>query len=132
MKSKHPVSSLCVRFACAAALLCAGGCLLPGVESTGGNAAASLLNPPLRVTPLAATEVFPSRLNLTWAGVSGALAYELHFGQDPNPPLVTTQQATTFTVQDLEPCATYYWRVVAINDVTEVSSVTWSFETSCP
>ena len=75
-------------------------------------------------------------LTLSWTqplSVPGDIVFDVYFGTTPTPPLVQRRQtATTYTPALLKDGVDYYWRVVAINNVGQSSSPTWTFETRNP
>jgi hypothetical protein len=81
-----------------------------------------------------------SSVTLTWDGGNWAHLYDIYFGTSPNPPLwesnkelgsPLTDQPETFTVANLQPGTTYYWRIVGKTwaQLTNSGPV-WSFTTS--
>jgi phosphatidylserine/phosphatidylglycerophosphate/cardiolipin synthase-like enzyme len=79
---------------------------------------------PAYVSPaLNATGVSTSSVRLTWDGGYWAHLYDIHIGTTPEPPLLVADQPLgpstsstnnkTFTVSNLEPGTTYYWRIVS-------------------
>ena len=81
--------------------------------------------------PDGATDV-PINTILSWTGDdSENVAYNVYFGTDIEPPLVSERQVETTYAPTLEPNTTYYWRVVAINEhnIFNASSL-WSFTTT--
>ena len=79
-------------------------------------------------------------VTLTWDGGPWSHLYDIYFGTNPNPPLLQTNQELgsplvgqieTFTVNNLLPGTTYYWRIV---DKTWAqltnSGPVWSFTTA--
>jgi hypothetical protein len=67
---------------------------------------------------------------LSWNSVSTATSYDVYFGTNSSPPLVTNQTTTTYNPGTLNYSTTYYWRVVAKNsNGSAVSCSTWSFMT---
>lgn len=122
----------------AAVLTLLGGCIIPGVNDAtdeGGTdtaARAALIVAPQRIAPLAEKNLPSGVLGLTWSAVPGATEYDIYFGLDSNPPLLTTVTSTSYTVYSLPTCQTHYWRIVARSDTQSISSTTWKFETRCP
>jgi len=81
--------------------------------------------------PDGATDV-PINTILSWTGDdSENVAYNVYFGTDIEPPLVSERQVETTYAPTLEPNTTYYWRVLAINEhnIFNASSL-WSFTTT--
>jgi hypothetical protein len=79
-------------------------------------------------------------VTLTWDGGPWSHLYDIYFGTNPNPPLLEAKkelgsplegQVETFTVNNLQPGTTYYWRVVDRTwaDLTNSGPV-WSFMTA--
>ena len=77
-----------------------------------------------------ATEV-PLDQELGWVvGDSGAVTYDVYFGNDMNPPLVSEAQGETTYAPTLNPDTTYYWRVTALNeDSIFTTGELWEFTT---
>ena len=95
---------------------------------------------PNSAAPLAPTLVAPfnggwalTGDKLYWtptAGVSDANTYDVYFGTAANPPLVSDNQAATNYTPTLAPGTTYYWKVVASNEIGDSpASAIWSFMT---
>ena len=56
------------------------------------------------------------------------VTYRVHFGSTNPPPQVATGLTErSYQVDDLEVNRTYYWRVVAIDDMFQTSSIVWRF-----
>lgn len=95
---------------------------------------------PAYSSPTNGTTGAGSSLTLTWDGGPWAHLYDIYFGPNPNPPLIVGSrelgsplvgQPETFTVSNLQPGTTYYWRVVGKTWAQlAVSGPTWSFTTS--
>ncbi|HEY1203956.1 MAG TPA: SBBP repeat-containing protein, partial [Bryobacteraceae bacterium] len=66
---------------------------------------------------------------LSWNAASGATSYDVSFGTQAWPPLVTNTTGTNYSPGTLVASTTYYWQVVATNSVGSASSATWSFTT---
>ena len=70
---------------------------------------------------------------LSWTPTSGAgdtNAYDVYFGTSTNPPLVSSNQAATTYTPTLIAGTTYYWKVVARNELGDSpASAIWSFKT---
>ncbi len=66
---------------------------------------------------------------MDWKAASGATFYQVHFGTSSPPPLIGTTTGTSYAPGALLPGTTYYWQVVAQNDVGSTPSATWSFTT---
>jgi hypothetical protein len=70
---------------------------------------------------------------LSWTPTSGAgdaNAYDVYFGTATNPPLVSSNQAATTYTPTLAAGTTYYWKVVAKNELGDSpASDVWSFKT---
>ncbi|PKN74855.1 MAG: hypothetical protein CVU49_06915 [Candidatus Cloacimonetes bacterium HGW-Cloacimonetes-2] len=95
---------------------------------------------PNSAAPLAPTLVAPfnggwalTGDKLYWtptAGGSDANTYDVYFGTAANPPLVSDNQAATNYTPTLAPGTTYYWKVVASNEIGDSpASAIWSFMT---
>ena len=68
-------------------------------------------------------------LTLSWSA-AGATRYDVHFGSVNPPPQAATDQSTaSFDVSGLGEGVTYYWRVIAKNDVGSTTGPVWTFTT---
>jgi hypothetical protein len=95
---------------------------------------------PSYVSPLNLTAGQASSVTLTWDGGTWAHLYDIYFGTDSNPPLMASDvelgsplagRRETFTVTNLLPGTTYYWRIVGKTWAQLArSGPTWSFGTS--
>ena len=101
---------------------------------------------PLYFSPANAATGQGSSVTLSFDGQEFAHYYDIYFGTTVNPPLVLSQeisdsteqlgspltgQRESFTVTNLLPGTTYYWRVVGKTWANQVASgPTWSFTTS--
>jgi len=97
---------------------------------------------PSYVSPLNLASGLSSSVTLTWDGGTWAHLYDIYFGTTPNPPLLPNAtnlklgspvagQRETFTVGNLVPGTTYYWRIVGKTwAYLENSGPTWSFTTA--
>jgi hypothetical protein len=66
---------------------------------------------------------------LSWSG-TGALLNDIYFGTTSPPPIFAIgQYGTEYLLPPLNPCTTYYWKVVAKDSTGSASSPTWSFTT---
>ncbi len=73
----------------------------------------------------------PIPATLSWMADPNAASYEVGLGLAPtNLVQVGITTGTTFTLSDLEPGTTYYWRVAALNDCGYAVSPVWSFTTA--
>jgi phosphatidylserine/phosphatidylglycerophosphate/cardiolipin synthase-like enzyme len=80
-----------------------------------------------------------SSVTLRWDGGAWAHLYDIYFGTDPNPPLIASDRelgspvdgrVEEFTVSNLLPGTTYYWRIVGKTWAQMArSGPTWSFTT---
>lgn len=66
---------------------------------------------------------------LTWENSAHASSYDVYFGTSSSPPLRTNITQTQYSPGKLAADTTYYWRVIAKNNLGEASSATWSFQT---
>jgi len=90
--------------------------------------------------PLAPTLLFPPNGGwtftdgvLSWTptlGAGDANAYDVYFGTSANPPLVSSNQTATTYTPTLAAGTTYYWKVVAKNEIGDSPATDiWSFKT---
>ncbi|RAM59306.1 hypothetical protein DS67_07245, partial [Mesotoga sp. SC_4PWA21] len=71
----------------------------------------------------------PLGTTLNWTS-TGATGYDVYFGTNATPPLVSTNQAgSSYTPGPLAPGTTYHWKVVAKNAFGELAGATWKFTT---
>ncbi|MFZ2808072.1 MAG: BACON domain-containing carbohydrate-binding protein [Desulfosalsimonadaceae bacterium] len=81
-------------------------------------------------SPANETAVYFPDIILQWYGGdvdNEILSYELYFGTEENPPLIATSLSdTTFTI-NTEINTTYYWKVIASDGISNVSSPIWTF-----
>jgi hypothetical protein len=67
---------------------------------------------------------------LRWQASGGASSYDVYFGWQATPPLVSASQtSTSYTPGELFPNTRYYWRVAAKNSDGATNSETRSFTT---
>ncbi|HRW93011.1 MAG TPA: fibronectin type III domain-containing protein [Thermotogota bacterium] len=67
---------------------------------------------------------------LSW-GCEGAVEYDLYFGTEQDPPLLEESLSETqYTLDPLQPGATYYWKVVGRNFLGETTGPVWAFSVS--
>jgi hypothetical protein len=72
----------------------------------------------------------PTSLTLSWSS-SGATKYDLYFGTNSNPPLYASNLTSNqYSVSNLSPGTTYYWKVVAKNDYGQTAGDVWRFTTA--
>lgn len=72
----------------------------------------------------------PTSLTLSWSS-SGATKYDLYFGTNSNPPLKASNLTSNqYSVSNLSPGTTYYWKVVAKNDYGQTAGDVWRFTTA--
>jgi hypothetical protein len=95
---------------------------------------------PVNISPQNVASGLGSTVTLTWDGGNWGHLYDIYLGPDPNPPLIATNRQLgspntgareTFTVTNLLPGTTYYWRVVGKTWAYLTNNgPTWSFTTS--
>lgn len=67
---------------------------------------------------------------LRWTAVTGAQQYDVYFGTSSQPALLAANlTSASQALPTLANSTTYYWRVVARNDVGASTSPVWSFTT---
>jgi hypothetical protein len=107
-----------------------------GFSGYSNAASATTSAPPAPTAPLAPSGPSPAAstvnvsvdADLAWT-CSGATNYDVYYGLDPNPPFVQRVTSPSFVLARMNAGTTYYWRVVANNNVGSASSTTWSFTT---
>ena len=87
------------------------------------------VGPPELVTPANGAIGVLLSPALTWGASAGATSYDVYFGPQASPPLVSNTTATSYTPGTLSPGALYFWRVVAKDSASASASATWSFTT---
>jgi hypothetical protein len=111
--------------------------------STGGTAVAgaldfTLVTPnapgvPVLVSPANAATNVSVLPTLTWTAASGATSYDVFFGTSPTPPLAGNTTGISFSpatlASPLTVNTTYFWQVVAKNNVGSTPSAVFSFTT---
>ena len=95
---------------------------------------------PTYAEPMNAATGQSSSVTLRWDGGNWAHLYDIYFGTSPNPPLIDSNrelgsplngQMESYTVSNLLPGTTYYWRIVGKTWANLVAGgPTWSFTTS--
>jgi len=71
----------------------------------------------------------PLDTTLNWT-CTGATSYDVYFGTNATPPLVSTGQAgSSYSPGLLAPGTTYHWKVIAKNAFGELAGATWKFTT---
>lgn len=88
---------------------------------------------PLCIYPVHLAEDIPLSINLIWTCTdedSESLTYDIYLGESADPPLLISNCSdTSYPLQNLELNTTYYWRIVAKDNIDETSSDLWSFKT---
>ena len=95
---------------------------------------------PVNAAPSNGASGAGTSVTLKWDGGPWAHLYDIHFGTTPDPPLLASNrelgsplagQMETFTVTNLQPGTTYYWRIVGRTwaQLTKTGPV-WSFTTA--
>jgi len=97
-------------------------------------------NAPAYSAPVNGTAGVPLTATLRWEGGYWAHKYDIYFGTTSTPPLIATDVKTgapgpnvaeTYSIPDLLPGTTYYWRVVGKTMADRTASgQTWSFQTA--
>jgi hypothetical protein len=95
---------------------------------------------PTNFGPVNASSGHPSSITLSWDGGPWAHLYDIYFGTNPNPPLLSSNlelgspvegRTEFFTVNNLLPGTTYYWRVVGKTWAQlQQGGPIWSFTTA--
>src|SRR5262249_16343258 len=94
---------------------------------------------PAYYSPSNGASVSGSSVTLTWDGGPWSHFYDIYFGTSSNPPLIQFNQqigapdpgvVETFTINNLQPGTTYFWRIVDRTWAQQVNSgPVWSFTT---
>jgi|WetSurMetagenome_2_1015567.scaffolds.fasta_scaffold04585_2 hypothetical protein len=88
---------------------------------------------PVAVSPLDTGRVTTSSVSLVFSGHDpngDTLAYDVYFGESPlSLSYIAHTRATAVPVSGLASNTTYYWRVVASNRKSQISSPLWTFTT---
>ena len=66
---------------------------------------------------------------LMWHSAIGATSYDVYFGTQASPPLVSNTTSVNYTPATLAAGTLYFWRVVAKNSSSANASPVWSFTT---
>jgi pectinesterase len=74
--------------------------------------------------------VDPWDIALAWVAGRNANAHRVFLGTAAEQNLLTEQQETTYRVAQLDPGATYYWRVDEITDDGIIRGPVWKFRTA--
>ncbi len=88
---------------------------------------ASLPGLPSNPQPADRTDAVAIDTPLTWEPATGATSYELHLGLTQSPPYFGATTTPAWNALNLEHGTTYYWQVVAVNDVGSTPGPVWSF-----
>ncbi|MBN1352616.1 T9SS type A sorting domain-containing protein [candidate division KSB1 bacterium] len=64
-----------------------------------------------------------------WKSGTGAAQHHVYFGTSPNPPFLTTTDATSLFPGYLSDSTTYYWRVDEVNSLGATEGPLWQFTT---
>jgi len=87
--------------------------------------------PPFNPSPTNLSTVESTELELTWNCVdpnNEEITFEIYFGTSATPPLVDENLTEmSYNVEDLEMGQTYYWRIIAWDQVTYNISSVWQF-----
>ena len=87
---------------------------------------------PLLISPSGGQSGVPLTVALSWNPAPGATSYDVYFGTQSTPPMVTNTTATNYTPPTLAAGTVYYWKVASRNFVGTASSVTLFFTTQAP
>ena len=97
-----------------------------------GSSCIPLVTPPAPwlSAPFNGAQAFNSPYTLYWFSSLGATSYDVYFGTSSNPPLIGSVTGLSYTTGQLNPNATYYWRIAARNAAGATSSTTWTLTTA--
>ena len=93
-------------------------------------------NAPSDPSPAYDAEFVENDVDLSWTCSdpdTDPLTYDIYFGTDSNPPLVSTDESsTTYDPGTLDYNERYYWKIVADDGTDTTASPVWSFKTIYP
>ncbi len=119
-----------------ATLITSGGPASVTVVNPGGAtstaAAFTIVSAPALVSPANGAIGVLLAPTLTWNPAAGATSYDVYFGADSPPPLVTNTVGTSYSPATLNPSATYYWQIAAKTATGSTASAVRSFTTGSP
>jgi sugar lactone lactonase YvrE len=101
------------------------------VAASGGDTTYIFALPtaPVLISPANAASGIVVAPVLSWNASTWATSYDVYFGASSTPPFVGNTPATTYIPGTLNQGTTYYWQIVARNDVGLANSATRSFTT---
>lgn len=111
------------------------GCLFLGLGCGDDGLGPIVPERPINSFPANRSSDIPTILELNWSYVdttSDSLFFDLYLGTSKSPPLYAARLIDTlYAPERLEFGTTYYWKLVAYNDVGDsISSPVWRFKTN--
>jgi hypothetical protein len=86
--------------------------------------------PPASPIPANGEQQVPLNVTLSWTAGTQAQTHDVYFGIDPVPPLISSGQAgTSYALPTLAHYTTYYWQIVATNEMGFNPGPVWQFTT---
>lgn len=85
--------------------------------------------PPALVYPADTATGISQTASLTWIVSNAAISYDVYFGTSSNPPLAANVTGNSYAPGTLASNTTYFWKVVAKNNVGTASTAVQSFTT---
>ena len=86
---------------------------------------------PTNPYPLGGATNVPVIVTLDWANCADAILYNIYFATTSTPTYRGSTTASSYTLSNLPPSTTFYWRVVAVNDCGSTWGPIYSFSTQC-
>ena len=104
---------------------------VPGAVSGSGSDVTNIaaLSAPAPVSPVNGQAGVSQTPSLNWSAAVGATSYDVYFGTQSTPPLVTNTTATSYAPRTLATGTTYYWRIVSKNSAGTATTSTLNFVT---
>jgi hypothetical protein len=90
------------------------------------NFTVASFTPPAAPTGLTATAVSSSTINLSWSAVTRATRYEVYEWNGTVPLLIGSTTSTSYGIPRLQPNATYYFEVAAVNSAGTGNASAWA------
>jgi len=88
-----------------------------------------VLDPPGAPSPANGASGIATTASLGWSAGASGTTFDVYFGANPTPPLVSSSNLPAYTPGPLAGGTTYYWRIVVRKGSASASSPTWAFTT---